>query len=268
MKKVKKVLLNISNINLSNHIKDTIKLVVIVVLVSILGSCKKTYNPENIQISEDLQMIKLNNHNYIHISYITLKNGATFPCNGFVYLNNNEAYVFDSPATDKATTELISWLRNEQKTTIKGVVFNHFHEDCTKGIEIFKKYDITTIASNNTKKLMIQKGIPEPDQTFDNYLELKLQDKIIINSFFGEAHSEDNIVSYFPEESILFGGCMIKSINAKKGNLTDATINEWSKTVTKIKEAYPNLETIIPGHGTYGDQSLLDYTISLFNTEN
>ncbi|WP_299220462.1 subclass B1 metallo-beta-lactamase [uncultured Aquimarina sp.] len=244
------------------------KLFIIIGCLLCFTQCRKTFNSENIHISEDLQLIKLNKHSYIHISYITLKSGATFPCNGFVYLNNKEAYIFDSPATDKATTELISWFRNEQKTTIKGVIFNHFHEDCTKGIEIFKEYGIPSIASSNTKKLMIQKGTPEPNQTFDNYLELKLQDKTIINSFFGEAHTKDNIVSYFPEENILFGGCMIKSINAKKGNLADATINDWSKTVTKIKETYPDLEIVIPGHGTYGDQSLLDYTISLFNTEN
>ncbi len=230
--------------------------------------CTNAFNSNSIHISEDLQLIKLNEHSYIHISHITLKSGATFSCNGFVYQNNNEAYIFDSPATDKATTELINWFRDKQKTTIKGVVFNHFHEDCTKGIEIFKDHNIPTIASSNTKKLMTPKGTSEPDQTFDNYLELKLQDKTIINSFFGEAHSKDNIVSYFPEEKILFGGCMVKNINAKKGNLADATIGEWSNTVTKIKEAYPDLEIVIPGHGTYGDQSLLDYTISLFNTEN
>ncbi|MFD2564755.1 subclass B1 metallo-beta-lactamase [Aquimarina rubra] len=265
---MKKVLLNISNVNLPNFVKNTIKLVIILVLASGLGFCKDTSVAENIHISEDLQLLKLNDHNYIHISYISLKNGAKFPCNGFIYINNNEAYVFDSPATEKATNELINWFRDERKTTIIGVVFNHFHDDCTKGIEIFKKNNILTIANNTTKNLMIQDGITEPDQVFDNALELKLDDKTIVNSFFGEAHTKDNIVTYFPKEKILFGGCMIKSLNAKKGNLTDANLSEWSNTVTNIKKAYPDLEIVIPGHGSYGDQSLLDYTISLFNTQN
>ncbi|WP_378173082.1 subclass B1 metallo-beta-lactamase [Aquimarina sp. SS2-1] len=264
---MKKVLLNISNVNLPNFVKNTIKLVIILVLATVLGFCKDTSVADNIHISEDLQLLKLNDHSYIHISYITLKNGAKFPCNGFVYIKDNEAYVFDSPATEKATNELINWFRDEQKTTIIGAVFNHFHDDCTKGIEIFKKNDILTIASNTTKNLMIQDGIIAPDQVFDNALELKFGDKTIINSFFGEAHTKDNIVSYFPKEKILFGGCMIKSLNAKKGNLTDANLSEWSNTVTNIKKAYPDAEIVIPGHGSYGDQSLLDYTISLFNTK-
>ncbi len=228
----------------------------------VLISCKKKTASKTIQISEDLQLTKINDHSYIHISKVLLENGKQFPCNGFVYMHNSEAYVFDTPANDEATEALINWLQYDQKTIIKGVLFNHFHRDCIEGMDIFKNHGIPCIASKKTASL-----IQEPnaiDHVFDNYLELKLQDKTIINSFFGEAHTSDNIISYFPDENILFGGCMIKSINAKKGNLSDANIVDWSKTVSKIKKSYPEAEIVIPGHGAYGDQNLLDYTISLF----
>ncbi|WP_299440672.1 subclass B1 metallo-beta-lactamase [uncultured Aquimarina sp.] len=253
--------------NPSKKKNNPAKLVLIIVCVLFLSSCKNKSSQENIHISENLQLVKLNTHSYIHVSYITLKNGAKFPCNGFVYINNNEGYIFDSPANDKATVELIDWFQGEQKINIKGVVFNHFHDDCIKGIEIFKENGIPSIASNLTEKRMIQEGSYVPDQTFDNYLELKLGEKTIINSFFGEAHSNDNITSYFPQDKILFGGCMIKSLNAKKGNLADANISEWSNTVSKIKKAYSDVEIVIPGHGDLGDQNLLEYTINLFKAE-
>jgi len=249
-----------------NH--RSIRLFLIVVSLVCISFCKKPLDAESIYISEDLQLTKLNNSSYIHTSYITLKNGVRFPCNGFIYTNTNKAYIFDSPVTDKATQELIAWLHQMQKIKIKGVVFNHFHNDCTEGIDIFKEHGILTIASNKTLEFMVDEGLLAPDQTFDQSLELPLGKKIIENTYFGEAHSKDNIVSYFPKEKILFGGCMVKSLNSKKGNLADANISEWSNTVTKIKKAYPEVEIVIPGHGDYGDQRLLEYTISLFNPNN
>ncbi|MHA7058920.1 subclass B1 metallo-beta-lactamase [Aquimarina sp. M1] len=268
MREKKNVLLNILNLNLYNTIRQKIKLVIIFVLACCLGSCKKTPIPESITISEDLQLIKLNDHSYIHISYITLKSGAKFPCNGFVAVNNKQAFIFDSPATNQVTTELINWLQDKQEININGVVFSHYHDECTKGIAIFKRNNILTIASKTTKNLMVLNGIPEPDQVFDTSLELQLDNYTIINSFLGEAHSKDNIVTYFPEEKLLFGGCMIESLQTKKGNLADANLSEWSKTATLIKKTYPAITVVIPGLSPYGNQNLLDYTISLFKTEN
>ena len=65
----------------------------------------------------------------------------------------------------------------------------------------------------------------------------------------------------------MFGGCLIKPIDGQKGCIGEAIINEWSNMVRKVKAAYPDLQKIIPGHGEYGDASLLDYTITLFNNK-
>ena len=72
------------------------------------------------------------------------------------------------------------------------------------------------------------------------------------------------MVAYFPADNILFGGCLIKETGAGKGFLGDANISAWSATVAKIKEAYPQLKLVVPGHGRYGDTRLLDYTVELF----
>ncbi len=229
-----------------------------------LSSCNSKTPPSNIKISDDLQLIKINDYSYIHISKITLSNGAKFPCNGFIYTDKTAAYIFDSPLDNKATKQLIDWLQKDQKLEIKGVIFNHFHEDCTYGINIFKNKGIPTIASKRTATLLKNNSKIEPSIIFEDRFEVKLGNKQIINTFFGEGHTKDNIVSYFPDEEILFGGCLIKSLEASKGNLEDANILEWSNTVSTIKETYPNLKVIIPGHGDYGNIKLLDYTISLF----
>ncbi|HSP88373.1 MAG TPA: hypothetical protein VLN45_09590, partial [Ignavibacteriaceae bacterium] len=89
----------------------------------------------------------------------------------------------------------------------------------------------------------------------------------IICCYFGKAHTSDNIVVWITEEEILFGGCMIKSLNSSKGNLADANVNEWANTVEKIKKKFNSAKMVIPGHGDYGGIELLDYTIKLFSGE-
>ena len=54
-------------------------------------------------------------------------------------------------------------------------------------------------------------------------------------------------------------------MGVSKGNLADSNVSEWSETVSRIKYEYPEVETVIPGHGEYGDAGLLDYTIELFD---
>ena len=65
----------------------------------------------------------------------------------------------------------------------------------------------------------------------------------------------------------MFGGCLVKEIGAGKGNLEDANVSEWSKTIKGVKAKYGNAEIIVPGHGEAGNQGLLDYTIQLFKKE-
>ncbi|GAA4272658.1 subclass B1 metallo-beta-lactamase [Aquimarina gracilis] len=223
---------------------------------------------ETITISEHLKINKINDHSYVHISYFTASNGKKYACNGFIYTVNHEAYVFDTPANDQATSELINWLQKDVNVKIKGVVFNHFHEDCVEGMDVFQENNIPCIASKKTAVFMKEQKLDLPDQVFKNKLKLKLGKAKIINRYFGEAHTKDNIISYFPKENLIYGGCMIKSLNASKGNLADANVNEWSNTVAKVKKTYPEIDIVIPGHGNYGNSDLLDYTISLFKIEN
>jgi len=88
--------------------------------------------------------------------------------------------------------------------------------------------------------------------------------KKVYAKFFGEGHTADNIIGYYPNDEILFGGCLIKQLGAKKGNLADANTSKWSKTVQKVKIKYPQIKTVIPGHGEPGGIDLFDYTIRLF----
>tara|TARA_R110002051_G_scaffold178984_5_gene248802 strand:+ start:798 stop:1529 length:732 start_codon:yes stop_codon:yes gene_type:complete len=239
------------------------KLGIFIILIVSLCNCKSQKQPFT-YTTDTLKLIPVSENAFIHISYLNTTDFGKVACNGLVYINNNEAIVFDTPTSSEVSIELIKWITETKKCDITAVVINHFHEDCLGGLEAFHQLDIPSFANNKTIALAQKNNFTIPQIGFDNEIHLKVGTEKVINRFFGEAHTQDNIVSYIPNENLLFGGCMVKALNASKGFIDDANINEWGNTIAKIKTAYPNLKIVIPGHGTSNGTELLDYTIQLF----
>lgn len=214
--------------------------------------------------SKTLKIFPISENSYIHISYLETEDFGTVACNGLIYIKNNEVAIFDTPSYSEVSKELLKWLTEEKKSVVKAVVINHFHIDCLGGLEAFHSAKIPSYASNKTIELAKKDSVVVPQIGFEIQNEIKIGGEQIVNRHFGEAHTSDNIISYIPSEELIFGGCMVKSIKAPEGNLEDANIEEWSNTIQNIKDDYPNLQVIVPGHGKHGGLELLDYTIELF----
>ncbi|UOB19348.1 subclass B1 metallo-beta-lactamase [Abyssalbus ytuae] len=241
------------------------KIATLLALAAFMG-CKAQNTPST-SCCQDVKIKPLTENVYIHISYLNIPGYGTFPSNGLIFFNKKEAIVFDTPVDDNASAQLINWITATQQATIKAVVINHFHDDCLGGLKEFHANGIPSYASNETIRLAKQHNEILPKYGFDNTLELKAGNKTTITRFFGAGHTVDNVVSYIPSEETLFGGCLVKEINAGKGNLADANIQQWPHTIQKIKDHYPQLQYVIPGHGKHGGTELLDYTITLFTTQ-
>lgn len=228
----------------------------------------KTLPDENLPLyqSENLIIRKKSNHIYEHISYLNTNDYGKVGCNGMLVINEDKGIIFDTPTDNKASLELIDFVTKKLKTEIIAVVPTHFHKDCIGGIQPFEKRNIEIYANFKTIKLLNENGyvLSKPINGFDTSKILNLGNKNVYLEYFGEGHTKDNIIGYFPEDEAIFGGCLIKRIGASKGYLGDANTNKWSETVKKIKLKYPNAELVIPGHGKSGGKELFDYTIELF----
>lgn len=233
----------------------------IMALVFVHGRSQKTTPAYS---SENLKIIPLTEHSFVHISYLSVPEYGRVACNGLIYMNSGEAIVFDTPTNDTVSRELIQWITETKKYRVTAVVINHFHNDCVGGLAAFHKLDIPSYANQQTLVLAKQEGHTVPKVGFENNMELKVGDQTVMNRFFGEAHTRDNITSYIPSEGLVFGGCAVKSMGAGKGNLEDANIAEWSTTMEKIKTTYPNAQIVVPGHGASGGIELLEYTQNMF----
>lgn len=215
--------------------------------------------------SENLQIQQISSHTFLHVSYLNTDDFGKVACNGMIVIDENEALVFDTPANEEASKELITWLTKEQNTEVKAVVATHFHWDCLGGLNEFHLNGIPSFASNKTIELAKTAGYPIPENGFKKKMNLQAGNLKVINQYLGEGHTKDNFVSYVPSDQVIFGGCMIKSLGAGKGNLEDATIEDWSATVSKVKSTFPETMIVIPGHGKIGGTELLDYTIEMFS---
>lgn len=216
--------------------------------------------------SGNLIIRKLSAHIYQHISFLNTESFGRVECNGMVVVNGNKAVIFDTPTNDSSSAELIDYLVKTKNYKIIAIIPTHFHEDCVGGLQKFNEENIPCYASNKTIELLKAKGrqFSKPIQGFDNSFELKVGNKKVAVRYFGEGHTKDNVVGYFATDKAVFGGCLIKELDASKGYLGDANIAAWPETVSKVKQAYPDARIVIPGHGEAGGTALFDYTIKLF----
>ncbi len=232
---------------------------VFLLLITCTEATSQNKTEHQLYSSENLIVNKLSPNLYLHISYY-----GKYECNGLIYVNNDEALVIDTPTNNATSAELLDWIESALNNEVTAVVITHFHDDCLGGLQEFHKRGVASYANATTTDLASAKSKELPKNSFESSLELKVGKETVVNRFIGEGHTVDNIVTYIPEEKTLFGGCLIKSMGAGKGNLEDANIKEWSNTVEKIKAAYPNLKLVIPGHGEPGGINLLDYTAEMF----
>ncbi|MDR2009450.1 MAG: subclass B1 metallo-beta-lactamase [Bacteroidales bacterium] len=231
--------------------------------LSIYGNVKAE-NEKEVYRSETLLIYHISEHVYEHISYLDTESFGKVPCNGIIVINKSEAIVFDTTVDDETSLELINWITKTLNHKIIAVIPTHYHNDNLGGLNAFHEQGIPSYAYQKTIQITKEKHYPQPQNSFDDFFELKVGDEKIFVEFFGEGHTCDNVIGYFPLEDIMFGGCLIKENGAGKGNLEEANVKEWAETVEKVKQKYPDTKKVIPGHGKSGGIELLDYTIKLF----
>ena len=234
-------------------------LVIIIILVQ-----HQLQSQDIIKISADLELIRISNNAFVHVSYSEVPGYGRVAANGLIFIEGHKAILFDSPWNDTQTEVLITYLEEEMGLKMKGFVPNHWHNDCMGGLGYLKSRKIISYANSLTQQIAREKGLPVPDHGFSDSLVLRLGRKEVRCYFPGAAHSTDNIVVWIPSEKILFPGCICKSADARNlGNTADGDLAAYPKTVEWIIRKFPDAKTVIPGHGGYGGPELLTHTHSM-----
>ena len=240
----------------------TLLLAFLSIFIQLSGFAQLTY--KTIAVSKDIELIKISDNAYMHVSYTELPSYGRASANGFIYINGEEAFLFDSPWNDSLTADLYSWITDSMKLKIVGFIPNHWHVDCMGGLNFLLKQKIESFASQMTIDIAKSKNLTIPAHGFSDSLQLQLGDKIIKCYYLGAAHSLDNIVVWIPSEKILFAGCIVKNLYSKDlGNTADGDLTAYPKTIDKLMNKFPTTAIVIPGHGQLGGFELLEHTKTL-----
>lgn len=212
---------------------------------------------------------------YIKIHSITphlyryICNNGQIPSNGLVYVDSNEAVMIDAPQGNGVTDSLMSWIEHSLKATLTGVIITHWHEqDRMGGLAAVNNKGITSYSQQQTIDIAKSKKLPVPQIGFTDSITLMAGNRCIECIYPGKGHTADNIVVWFPEERVLFGGCLVKDMNAKDlGYTADADLKLWPAAIHHVLRMYPQARIVVPGHNDYGSKRLLMHTMDLLKAQ-
>ncbi|MDD4031701.1 MAG: subclass B1 metallo-beta-lactamase [Bacteroidales bacterium] len=186
-------------------------------------------------------------------------------CNHLLILDNTELILVNTPATDSLTAIMLNCIEKKFNRRVTKLIVSHFHDDSSGGLKEAEKRGIISYSGNKTKELLKTDLI---DITFSDSLNIATQNTRICLYFMGAGHSSDGIVVWCPDENILFGGCLMKSLDSNSiGNLSDADVKAWPGTMRKAKDKFRDVGIVIPGHGAIGDASIFDHTIQIIKAQ-
>lgn len=249
------------------------------------------------QISNDLFFIRLQEDVYM-ITHIFPRYGSN---SLFVILPGQKGVLIDTPHETTGTRTLLDWIDSTFGELELVVINTGWHQDNLGGNEYLRSEGIDIYGADLTAALITKRQDElkslllestrdlEEQRYYESYRKLVLIPPNILfplkeglklefgketfEVFFpGESHTIDNTVVFLHERKILFGGCMVLSLQHQRPGFIDhANMSEWPISVKRVIRKFPSCKTVIPGHGRHGDASLLDHTVEIlerFNMEN
>ena len=111
-----------------------------------------------------IEIIPLADNLYQHISYKHVEGYGLVPANGLIVVNQQEAFIIDTPWTSEDTADLHTWLTKKQ-LNLTGSISTHSHEDRSGGIGYLNNNGIDTYATEQTNRLLKLKPSPMATKT-------------------------------------------------------------------------------------------------------
>ena len=217
--------------------------------------------------------------------HVTRDPASGFPSNGLVLETGDESVLFDTAWDDRETAVILGWAANRLHKPVRRAIITHAHNDRLGGLGALRRAGIPASALAATVTRATTDGViaaaaarPTPGGGADPVVPLDSipgltraahRDRAGFELFFpGVGHAPDNIVVYFAAQRVLFGGCLVKADTATTvGNVADADVAEWPRTVARVAARFGDARIVIPGHGAVSGRSALAVTESLITAK-
>ena len=92
--------------------------------------------------------------------------------------------------------------------------------------------------------------------------DFTLENGDIRGFYLGPSHNADDIFVYFPKQKVLYAGSILKE---HLGNLASANLEEYPKTLEKLRQLHLEIDKIISGHwsAVHGPELIDEYLAML-----
>jgi len=239
---------------------------------------------ERFDIEEDLFLRKIQDGVYV------ITHSFPWAANSMIVeMADSTLVLVDTPYTPEATRTVLDWVRDRLGRREIIAINTGFHHDNLGGNSYLIEAGIPVYGADLTVELLEERGEQMRAQTlgwlegpeYERYyrahetlpyvppdhlfpigegLVLQFGDEAVQVYYPGPSHSPDNVVVYFLNRKILFGGCMIIGWDSV-GNTADADLEAWPASVRKLSRF--DFDVLVPGHGERLDSGLLEHTVRL-----
>ena len=214
------------------------------------------------QTHAPLAISHLTGNLYVYTTW-GLADGVPFPANGVYLVTAKGVVVIDTPWDTTQFQPLLDTIRQRHHQPVVLCVSTHWHADRTIGLDFMRAQGVKTYTTRKTDSLSRQNGKPRAEFLFDQDTTFTIGGYSIRAYYPGEGHTRDNIVIWFGKDRVLYGGCLIKSVEAPNiGYVADGNLAAYPQTIWNLQREFPHPAYVIPGHQGWAPGAL-EYTLKL-----
>ncbi len=210
-----------------------------------------------------IQIDPINNNLFVYQTFNSC-NGVEYNANGMYLVTNKGIVLFDVPWQKSQYQELNDMLQEKYNLPVIAVFATHSHDDRAGDLSFYNELNIPTYATSLTNSKLKKEGKATSKFEIELGKTYKFGNEKFVFEYFGEGHTSDNVVVWFPKYKVLNGGCLIKGADAVNlGYTGEANVVEWPKTVHKLVAKHPTIKQVIPGHDNWKATGHIENTFKL-----
>jgi metallo-beta-lactamase class B len=210
-----------------------------------------------------LQISHLTGDFYVYKTFHNYK-GTLISANALYLVTNKGVVLFDAPWDETQFQPLLDSIKARHHKDVVMHFATHSHEDRAGGLEFYRKKGIKTYTIKLTDQILEKNKEKRAQFVIPNDTTFTVGQHAFEVYYPGKGHAPDNIVVWFNKEKVLYGGCFVKSTEAKDlGYLGDSDVKEWEKSIKKVQTKFKNPKYIITGHDGWKDLGSLNHTLKM-----
>lgn len=189
----------------------------------------------------------------VYVYHFTTKiDTQTVAANGLIVEGKDSVILVETPWDLTQTIGLINWITEHLRKPIGLIVITHTHPNRLGGLTVLLSDKFPVYGSVMTVEEAVKNGYRPPDYQFLHDTTFHCSGVSVETFYPGPGHIQENIVVYFSEQSILFGGNFLMNAKATSlGNIGDADASIWLQGVKRLTDKYPHPKIVVPGSGSW-----------------